>query len=168
MKSIPVVNSCRCREGFSDESRTLAHFNYDTNISQLDPILQRMRRLVCRLVYICIHFCYTLGNHDYFLRNTYLSGKNVVAIFFCVVPESFSAQNVQKHEHYKNNLILITSKVKKNSKNFANPLPQYVVNISQWCRFKVNPGFYPPTLSKCIYLGIRNISCILHEVHVYS
>ena len=37
--------------------------------------------VVYRLVYICIHFCYTLGNHDYFLRNTYLSGKNVVAIF---------------------------------------------------------------------------------------
>ena len=36
--------------------------------------------IVCRLVYICINFCYTLGNHDYFLRNTYLSGKNVVAI----------------------------------------------------------------------------------------
>ena len=73
--------------------------------------------IVCQLVYICIHFCYTLGNHDYFLRNTYLSGKNVVAIFFCVVPGSFSAQNVQKHEHYKKKLILITSKVKKTSKN---------------------------------------------------
>ena len=37
--------------------------------------------------------------------------------FFCVVPGSFSAQNVQKHEHSKKNLILITSKVKKDSKN---------------------------------------------------
>ena len=42
---------------------------------------QQLHMLVCRRVYICIHFCYTLGNHDYFLRNTYLSGKNVVAIF---------------------------------------------------------------------------------------
>ena len=39
-------------------------------------------------------------------------------------------------------------------------------NIFQWWRFNINQGFYPPTLSKCIYLGIRNI-CI-HEVHVYS
>ena len=52
--------------------------------------------LVCRLVYICIHFCYTLGNHDYFLRNTYLSGKNVVAIF------SVWSRGHFQHKMYKN------------------------------------------------------------------
>ena len=41
------------REGFSAESRKLAHFNYGTKIPQLDPILQRMRRkdipILCRI-----------------------------------------------------------------------------------------------------------------------
>ena len=37
--------------------------------------------------------------------------------------------------------------------NFANPLPQYVITILQWWRFKVNPGFYPPTLSTEVYLS---------------
>ena len=46
-------------------------------------VIVRTGPIVCRLVYICINFCYTLGNHDYFLRNTYLSGKNVVVFFLC-------------------------------------------------------------------------------------
>ena len=37
--------------------------------------------------------------------------------FFCVVPGSFSAQNVQKHENSKKKMILITSKVKKLQKS---------------------------------------------------
>ena len=53
MKSIPVVTVAVDREGFSDESRKLAHFNYGTSISQLDTILQRMRRrdisILCRI-----------------------------------------------------------------------------------------------------------------------
>ena len=52
--------------------------------------------VVCRLVYICINFCYTLGNHDYFLRNSYLSGKNVVAIF------SVWSRSHFQHKMYKN------------------------------------------------------------------
>ena len=52
--------------------------------------------IVCRLVYICINFCYTLGNHDYFLQNTYLSGKNVVAIF------SVWSRSHFQHKMYKN------------------------------------------------------------------
>ena len=39
--------------------------------------------------------------------------------FFCVVPESFSAQNVQKHEHYKKKLILIVKKTPKIQDNFG-------------------------------------------------
>ena len=58
--------------------------------------LQGEPLIVCRLVYICIHFCYTLGNHDYFLRNTYLSGKNVVAIF------SVWSRGHFQHKMYKN------------------------------------------------------------------
>ena len=45
--------------------------------------------------------------------------------------------------------------------NFANHHTQYmyVINniIVQWSRFSVNPGFYPPTLTKCIYLDISII-----------
>ena len=48
-KQLPLID----RGGFSGESRKLAHFNYGTNISQLDPILQRMRRrhisILCRI-----------------------------------------------------------------------------------------------------------------------
>ena len=52
--------------------------------------------IVCRLVYICINSCYTLGNHDYFLRNTSLSRKNVVAIF------SVWSRGHFQHKMYKN------------------------------------------------------------------
>ena len=52
--------------------------------------------VVCRLVYICKKNCYTLDNHDYFLRNTYLSGKNVVAIF------SVWSRGHFQHKMYKN------------------------------------------------------------------
>ena len=58
--------------------------------------LKERSPLVCRLVYICIHFCYTLANHDYFLRNTYLTGKNVVAIF------SVWSRGHFQHKMYKN------------------------------------------------------------------
>ena len=37
--------------------------------------------IVYRLMYKKQIFCYSLGNHDYFLRITSLNRKNVVAIF---------------------------------------------------------------------------------------
>ena len=64
--------------------------------SEILPLTIGVPQVVCRLVYICIHFCYTLGNHDYFLRNTYLSGKNVVAIF------SVWSRGHFQHKMYKN------------------------------------------------------------------
>ena len=62
--------------------------------AQKERAARKARLLVCRLVYICIHFCYTLGNHDYFLRNTYLSGKNVVAIFSVWSRGNFQHKNM--------------------------------------------------------------------------
>ena len=43
------------------------------------------------------------------------------------------------------------------------PYAVYVCDniILQWLRFRVNPGFYPPTLPKCLYLDIS-----IHDVHV--
>ena len=37
----------------------------------------------CRLVYKKQLFCYTLGNHDYFLRNTSLCRKTLLPFFLC-------------------------------------------------------------------------------------
>ena len=52
--------------------------------------------IVCRLVYKKQHFCYTLGNHDYFLRITSLNRKNIVAIF------SVWSRGDFQHKMYKN------------------------------------------------------------------
>ena len=67
--------------------------------------------------------CYTLGNHDYFLRNTFLSRKNIVAIFSVWSRGDFQHKCI-KHEKSKKNLILITSKVKKKSKK--------TLEVSNW------------------------------------
>ena len=55
-----------------------------------------------------------------------------------MVPGSFSAQNVQKHENSKKNLILITSKVEKTPKIQGNFGSWYVGWSSSYSDFFLN------------------------------
>ena len=87
----------KCREHGRDLCLALLDLTNAFDSVNREALWACLARLVfCRLVYICIHFCYTLGNHDYFLRNTYLSGKNVVAIF------SVWSRGHFQHKMYKN------------------------------------------------------------------
>ena len=69
-----------------------------------------MVQLVCRLVYKKQIFCYTLGNHDYFLRITSLNRKNLVAIFSVWSRGDFQHKMHKNMKNPRKKLILITSK----------------------------------------------------------
>ena len=87
------------------------HFNW-----QAEYFRSRLRCSLSACVYLYKFLLYSW--QPWLFPPKYISKREKRCChFFCVVPESFSAQNVQKHEHYKKKLILITSKVKKNSKN---------------------------------------------------